>query len=436
MKAGFARAIITPPIGTTMMGFGDRDMDHGCEDVHDDIYVRALYLEHGHEHALIMAFDLCFLGREDADRLKGAIGRHMDVLPRQILMNASHNHVGPSVGAWYSAGYQEPDRDYLNELERATVASACEARRAARDVTLWAGSGNSKLPMNRRGRNADGEVELRPNPTGLVYDRLPVCLLKDDGDRPVCLLFSVSAHPSMMSGWLISAEYPGVAMRLLDEHLGATASLFLQGVGGDATPRVIGENTDRWRAGTWELMEQAGATVAREVKGILDGGLVPVAPCLQSAMAEMNWPLQDPISRSGLDAIVSSTAPENRPCNVRYMWAAKQLERLDKGRELPSSVPLIAHGVRIGEDLRFLGIEGEAVAAWGFLIDKFYAKGITFPMGYTDGSGLYLPVSDMLTEGGYEVASYWEYGYPAPLARGMETIVLDTLKALRERGIE
>lgn len=29
-----------------MTGFGSRDREHGCEGVHDDIYVRALYLTH------------------------------------------------------------------------------------------------------------------------------------------------------------------------------------------------------------------------------------------------------------------------------------------------------------------------------------------------------------------------------------------------------
>ena len=47
MKAGFARVSITPPPGTGMMGFADRDIDHGCEGVHDDIFARALYLAHG-----------------------------------------------------------------------------------------------------------------------------------------------------------------------------------------------------------------------------------------------------------------------------------------------------------------------------------------------------------------------------------------------------
>ena len=42
MKAGFARAKITPPLGTTMMGFGGRDMAHGCDAIHDDMLCRTL----------------------------------------------------------------------------------------------------------------------------------------------------------------------------------------------------------------------------------------------------------------------------------------------------------------------------------------------------------------------------------------------------------
>jgi hypothetical protein len=435
MKAGFARVSITPPVGTTMMGFGSRDMDHGCEGVHDEVYVRALLLEHGDEKALVMGFDLCFLGREETDRFKGAIGRVMDLSPRQILMNSSHNHVGPAVGTWYSAGYEAADRLYLNDLERATVRAAREAKEAAHEVTVWSGATRSYLPLNRRRKNEDGRIENRPNPGGYVYDKLPLCLLKDREDKPVCLLFSISTHPSMMSGFQISAEYPGVAMRLLDEHLGTTASLFLQGVGGDSKPRVIGEGVDRWQPGTWELMEEAGGMVAREVIEALNEGLSRVTPDLQTASVEMEWALDEAPPRSEFEAIVANTKPGDRPKNVRYLWAAKTIERLERGDTLPSSVPLTAHGVKLGEGLRIVGIEGEAVAGWGRYLDRYYSGGITFPLGYCDGTGLYLPTSEMLPGGGYEVVSYWEYGYPAPLRAGMEKAVEKALRDLRDSGV-
>lgn len=166
MRAGFAREDITPPLGTTMMGFGGRDMEHGCTGVHDPLYTRAVYLEHGGEAALIMGYDMCFLGREDADRFKGAVGRVMDLLPRQIFLNTSHNHVGPKAGTWYSAGYEAPDRDYLNQLEQATLKAALAARMQARPVNMRAGVTTSELPVNRRRRMPDGGIQNRPNPGG------------------------------------------------------------------------------------------------------------------------------------------------------------------------------------------------------------------------------------------------------------------------------
>ncbi|MBI4559186.1 MAG: hypothetical protein HY706_16500 [Candidatus Hydrogenedentes bacterium] len=435
MKAGFSRVKITPPLGTTMMGFGARDMEHGCSGVHDDIYVRAVYAEQSGEAALIMGFDLCFLGRVESDRFKGAIGRVLDLAPRQILLNTTHNHVGPSVGIWYSAGFEPPDRLYLEELERATVQAAGLARGNAQEVTLWAGQTRSALPMNRRRPSEDGKIYMRPNPPGLVYDKIPMVLFKNLRGDPVCLLFSVSAHPSMMSGFEISAEYPGAIMTRLDRNLGQTVSLFLQGVGGDAKPSVIGGDIEYWRPGTWELMDQAGAMVAAEIRAALDNGLQEIEPRLRSATVEMIWPLRPAPSRAVFEQTITETPPDKRNQDIKCRWATRQIELLDRRGFLPDSAPIGIHGVQLGIGLRIIGMEGEAVAEWGQIIDQFYDGGITFPLGYTDGTGLYLPTSKMLDEGGYEVYSFWEYGYPAELAPGMEDIVLDALRNLRDNGI-
>ena len=436
MRAGFARVDITPPLGTTMMGFGGRDMEHGCTGVHDPIYTRAAYLEHRGEAALIMGYDMCFLGREDADRFKGAIGRVMELAPRQIFFNTSHNHVGPKAGTWYSAGYEAPDRDYLNQLEQATVNAALAAREQARPVLMRAGVTVSQLPVNRRRRMAGCAIENRPNPTGRTYNKLPVVLFEEPSGEVVCLLFSVSCHPSMMSGWDISAEYPGAAMDKLDAHFGKPCSLFLQGVGGDAKPLVIGRGTDAWIPGTWDLMDEAGAIVAGEVLEAVGNGLEPVAPGLASASAEMRWALEPAPGKEFFEDIVANTPEETRARDVKFMWARKTLEDIEKGRPLPVDVPLSLHGIRLGDHLRIVGIEGEALHGWGYFIEEFYGgKGVTIPLGYTDGQGMYLPTTEQLPEGGYEVISFWEYGYPSQLAPGMETPVREALAALQNRGI-
>ncbi len=430
MKAGFAKVQITPPIGTTMMGFATRDNDHDCEGIHDDLFVRALFLTHAGEEVLIMGFDLCFLGREDADRYKGAIGRKIDLAPKQILLNTSHTHVGPSVGTWAYADYTPPDRLYLRELERAVVSAACQARDAAREITLWAGDTRSALPMSRRKKDENGKVFWAPNPDGAVCDTLPICLFKDLAGDPVCLLFSVSCHPSTIGGYEISADYPGVAMDQLDAYLGTVGSLFLQGTGGDAKACVIGKG-ERWRGGNWDDVTKAGAIVAREVIQALEAGLVQIEPDICAYSIDMDWPLAPSIGRSGYEAILAD-AKINK---LMRLWAERQIVRLDRGEQLPASVSITAHGVQLGKGLRLIGIEGEAVAGLGLIIKDFYKQGITFPLGYTNGAQLYLPTESMLEEGGYEVESYHEYGQPARFTKGFESVLMQTLNQLRVCGI-
>ena len=431
MKAGFARIRITPSLGTTMMGFTIRDREHGCTGVHDDLFVRALYLEHEGEEVLVMGFDLCFLGRKDANRYKGAIGRVLDLAPRCILLNTTHTHAGPSVGTWAYADYEEPDSIYLRRLERAAVDAAQQARDKAAKVTMWAGSTKSILPMNRRKKDEHGNILFAPNPDGVVCNHLPICLFKDAAGKPLSLLFSVSCHASIIRGHEISADYPGAAIRKLDEYLGCEGSLFLQGAGGDAKPVVIGRGEEDWRIGTWEDAEQAGAIVAKEVVKTIEAGLVEVEPDIRAHTIEMSWPLSSTRDRSGFEAVIEKPDEDE----LLRMWAKRQIERIDRGEHLPTSVPITCHGVRLGSGLRIIGLEGEPVAELGLLILEFYKECITFPLGYTNGAQLYLPTSEMLEEGGYEVESYYEYGHPAPLAGDIENILTKTLQQMHARGI-
>ena len=71
---------------------------------------------------------------------------------------------------------------------------------------MWTGLGDTDLPLNRRRPDGKGGVEFAPNPERGAYKHLPVCLIKDKSNKPICLLFSVAAHPSMVGGWEISAR--------------------------------------------------------------------------------------------------------------------------------------------------------------------------------------------------------------------------------------
>jgi neutral ceramidase len=439
LQAGFARVKITPPVGTPMTGFGDRDWDpKGSRGVHDDIYARALYLSQGGHQVLIMGFDLLFFSRDEADRFKGAIGRRLDLSPVNILFNTSHTHTGPKVGTWF---YTPSDPFYLNQLESAIVEAAVNAHDSAREAEIFAGSGTSELPMSRRFKDEKGGIAFQPNPSGTVCSTLPVSFIKDKSGKPICLLFSTSCHPSTVKGnersYQISADYPGAAMAKLDSWLGAPASLFLQGAGGDAKASIIGKGEKEWRAGTWDDVEKAGTMVADEVKAIAGKNMVKIKPDILTSMIIMNWPLAPSVGKSGYEQIIRNpkTNSESSP-EIMKLWAKEQLGYLERGYTLPTSVQITLHGLKLSRGLRLVGIEGEAVAELGLIIKNFYRDGVTFPLGYTDGAQMYLPTSNMLDEGGYEVESYWEYRQPSPLAKGMEKILADSMSQLQNRGIE
>lgn len=430
MKAGFARINISPPVGTNMMGWQSRDQDHGCEKIHDDLFTRALYLQNKKEEVLIIGFDLIFFTRSGTDRYKGAIGRKIDLSPRQILFNTSHTHAGPATALWGQGSYDAPpDPCYLDKIERAVVEAACNAKASAREVTVWGGVTTSDLPISRR-LIKNGVAQFLPNPKGVIYPELPVCVFKDVEGKPVSLLFAVACHPSMFGGFEISAEYPGVAMQIIDEHLGNDVSLFLQGAGGDSKPRVTVVD-ESWGKAGWEDVVKAGRMVAEPVTNLCQNNLRQFEPSLKSMSVEMEWPLSQIPSRDEFRKM----AGDSTLGACQRGWAAINLKILERGEALSSAVPISAHGIQVAKGIRMLGLEGEMVAGLGHIIRENYTRGISFALGYTDGAQLYLPTESMLDEGGYEVSSYYEYGFPAPFAKGFEKILKATLKQLKAGGI-
>lgn len=427
LRAGFARADITPPPGTPMQGFKARDREGPCTSSRDPLLARALYLEQGGEEILVLAYDLLFFDRGRADRVKGALGRILDLRPRQILLNASHTHSGPAVSNYY---YDEVDGRYMDDLVRATADAAVAARAGKRECEMLAAAGHTKLPVSRRRPDGRGGVDWAPHPEGEVCDTLPVCLLRGKAGPPVCLLFSVSCHPSTAWGREISAEYPGAACRILDESLGAPVSMFLQGAGGDAKARVIadGNGGRAWRRGTRDDVEAAGRMVAGEVLAALGETPAPVTPGLRSALAEMRWPLERAPGRAALEKALHGEHEGRRT------WAGKQLEDLDRRGRLTASAPVLVQALRLGGGLRIVALEGEPTAGIGRQLIEAAGGGVTFALGYSNGLGLYLPTERMLDEGGYEVDSFWEYGLPARLKPGYEKMLRQALGGFRESG--
>jgi neutral ceramidase len=433
MNAGFSKICITPRSPTRMIGFSERDVSGVFEGVHDDLFARVAWFDHEGQEALVVCCDVAFFSRSQADRFVGAMARTLDLRPRQILLNASHTHSGPmlDMGVWTYSDYLEPEWLYIEQLERSLLEAAESARDSVRPVTLWAGRTTCPLPVSRRLPDADGIARWRPNPHAEVYDEVPVCLARDEKGEAVAALFSVACHPSTRYTHEISADFPGVALELLDTQLGAAAGLFLQGAAGETKASVIAKD-GAWVSGSWEQVAQAGAMVADAVAACLADGLKQVEPDIRSHITQVQLPLEPAPTREALSA-VADDGDEQEP---RRLWAQRQKKRLDRGDALASHVPLNLHGIQLARGVRLIGLDCEPVAALGTQVRDSYGEGVTFTLGYTDGMFGYLPTSHMIEkERGYEVDSFWEYGLPARLEPGVEQVLARGLERLRKHGI-
>lgn len=430
MKAGFIKRDITPHFGVPLSGAGPA-WTRPCTHVLDPINLRALWLSDCGVDVLIVAFDWCFVGREEADHLKAAVGRATGLTQDRILLSATHTHGGPICGSYYDLEYNPPARDYLRDTEATVIDAALRARAECKDVTVRIVKGKSTIPLNRR-QKRDGTIVNAPNPGGPILDSLPVIRFDGADGKPVCALFSISTHPVAVRGQGCSADYPGLAMETLDHEFGVTCAMFLQGAAGDSRPKHLARGKDWEWASTHEHAKQTAAELVKEVRETLAKPMTVVKPLLRTALTEVRFLLVT-LPRKQYEAITSKADPRNST-DLQVKWAQRMLDRDNLGRRI-DAMPMQIQAVQIGEGLRLVALECEPLCAHGYAIERLFADGMTVAVGYSNGEGIYLVTSDMLDEGGYESISYWEFGYPGPLAKGIEGVLALGFDEIKRQGI-
>jgi hypothetical protein len=421
MNAGFSRQTINAPPGTIMDGIRASGATTGS---HDDLLARSFYIESGSGRILFLTLDLVFTERENADRIKGAVGAATGLSPWEILLNFSHTHAGPGFSGWSYGG--PPDPLYVADVESACRLTAIRAMADLEPVRLFAASTQTRIPVSRRLANPNGKIEFRPNPDGEVCDALPFCMVRRVSDGSVkSLLFSVSCHPSIVAWHDTSADFPGVACAELNRRFHTDGAIFLQGCAGDTKPRIIADLENRqWRWGGWDDVLSTGKEIADAVERI-SSDAKEVEPEIHARLSEESFPLLPAPTRGELQN-VSDPRKEK--------WVMDMLHRLERNGTLPPTVPILFHYVRFGKHLRFIGIEAEPNAPIGNKILASWTEGVTFPLGYTNGTRLYLPDDRQLAEGGYEAESAWEYHWPSNLAPGIDTRITEILGRLRQNN--
>lgn len=102
MRPGISQTDITPTESVWLTGYGNRD--HRSEGVYQALRAGAVYLEEGDEASLVLTADLIGFGPAYAAMAKSELSMDTGLLPRQIVLTATHTHCAPFFSPWIMPG--------------------------------------------------------------------------------------------------------------------------------------------------------------------------------------------------------------------------------------------------------------------------------------------------------------------------------------------
>ena len=271
LKAGVAKVDITPPLGTRMWGYFDRQK--GAQGILDPLYARVLVLEAGEKRLALVDLDLGrTFGPAALERLRAAARQSSGIT--YTLVEATHTHAGPVIMDDYPAGPPAWETAAIEKIGKAIE----EAHGHAVEAQLGTGYGATYIAYNRRRVNPDGTVTMfwtNPThvPTAPVDPTVSVLRVDTAEGKPLAVLVNYSCHAVVLGpdNLQFSADFPGVMTKTVEQTFGANPPLcfFLQGAPGDinsfdaAVP--LEENALAKRDWTGQHLGEEAARVAKEI---------------------------------------------------------------------------------------------------------------------------------------------------------------------------
>lgn len=426
IRAGWSSVDITPPIGTDMGGYWARP--GASAGVHDPLRGSVLLFETDGQRVAVISLDLVGLDAEHADAMRRSIALEIDTTAESLLLCSTHTHSGPLTLSFRGMG--DMPSDYLASLTPKLIKAARQAALRLEPCQVATSAADTTLAINRRAQRS-GSLRDGRDPATLVPPVAHALDVKTANGRAV--LVHYACHPVVLGGsnQLISAEWPGVAMRHIEESAAADLAMFVNGACGDLNPQ--------WGNADFDTVEQAGLLVGEAVVANLSSGQPVSDTGLAATYERIDLPLMDPPSSlrtatgASLDALklaikkvaFSQDQSLRRVPQARLAWARELLSLAD---DAPKAQPFAVHGIRIG-DLRLLGLEGEIFAR--YQIDLEASQPRVWLCGYTGGCIGYIPTADEYPRGGYEIDDAYKV-YPsvlmvAPESEGLVVEAMDRI---------
>ena len=435
-KAGWAQIDITPPLGLPMGGRGSR-FTPGAE-VIDPLLAQALVVaDDAGRRLLVISLDMIGMSYHATSELRFELMAATGIGFDAIVVNASHTHSGPMTGFEGYATFKAKPRQmqaYEDDVVARTVLLAQEALARLAPAEVWVCRGMSDIGINRRRRDAEGNMGMGPDPDGAYNRDLWVLDVRAGEGRYVA--FSYGCHPVLVYGYAwdgISADWPGVCRRRLAEAIGPNAQAqFIQGLAGNVRPRQVAdlEQGIFRKPTTAQDHVAAGGQIAADVLAALEDGeqvALDLAAAADFALLPRDADRVLPLEH--WQALAGQADELNR--HVGAYWA----DRLQNGPPPAKVVPWSIGLVRLARGHAIAWMAGEPLAEWLGLLREWLDDENLIAWGYCQDGRCYMPTDEIIPQGGYEVipSNTYNKSGPAPFAAGIDEVARRAFVALAAR---
>jgi neutral ceramidase len=266
LQAGAARVEITPDVNAIPRPFTS---------ILDSLYARAIYLDNGHDRAVLLNADVGAISSAITDKVFTDISKKFNVPVTNILISATHDHSaifgGPRPGPGAPAGGNPAANAFETKLVSGLEQAAKQAHDKMQPAKVGYGEGKLFLNVNRDAINE--KTRLWSQEPNLAYPSdktLAVIKFESLSGQLIAVYLNYAMHAnSLFLNGMVSGDFPGEAERYLERTYDKAIALWTSGAAGDQNPLY-------WRAD--HVVEQA------RVRAIMEAEHVDLGTAIMHAM--------------------------------------------------------------------------------------------------------------------------------------------------------
>ncbi len=413
MKFAIARELITPYKKTTMSGYASREEEFLT--IHDDFYVKCLYIDSNETKLFVIAFDLLHYNYPFNEKIFDYLQSKYKITKEQIIISYSHTHAGPKVSSHTERFDESPLESYY--LER-TLLCIDRTFINIQEGTIYYGVTSGRWNINRRRVTPDG-IKLAPNYEGITDDEVSVLIIKDSQKNIKGVVYNYSCHPVTLAGTLhLSSEFPGRVNQLIEAKYYGSTCFFLQGAAGNMRPKITA-NYERFKPCTFNEVDEFAKSIENTInKLIINSQYKEIFPIFKGCAFPINAKIQ-PLDKEFF---------KKRLTQVSGYITSVIADLLEHFDEQDDNVTIHSGFIKMTDDLYIVYMGGEICYEVKLLVKEvFKDKDIIF-LGYHEAL-TYIPSDKIIDEGGYEGIDAPTYsGFRGPFKKGIDDTIKNAFK--------